>query len=133
MREYEKMLRRHKLRPTRQRLMISRILFAGGHRHVTAERLRSEVEEADGNISFATIYNTLNLFSKAGLLREIKIDEKVTHYDTNTEHHHHFYDQEQNALIDIPRDKLGIEGIPSAPAGRRIERVDVIVRLAKEG
>ena len=131
MRQYEDMLRKHHLRPTRQRMLISRILFEDGHRHVTAETLRTEVEDAGGNMSLATIYNTLNQFSEVGLLREIKMDESVTYYDTNTDHHHHFYDPERNTLIDIPSDQLDLDRLPEAPEGREIERVDVIIRLAR--
>ena len=130
---YEKILRGHRLRPTRQRLMICELLFGGGHRHFTAEQLRGEVAAAGGGMSLATIYNTLNQFSDVGLLREIKLDESVTYYDTNNDHHHHFYDPDRKALIDIPNDQLGIDRLPDAPDGKRIERVDVIVRLAKEG
>ena len=133
MSRYEDSLRKHDLRPTRQRLLISELLFGGGHRHFTAEQLRAEVEEAGGGMSLATIYNTLNQFSGVGLLREIKVEDSVTYYDTNIDHHHHFYDPEQNALIDIPNDQLTIDRIPEAPEGRQVERVDVIVRLAKEG
>ena len=133
MSRYEENLRKHNLRPTRQRMLISELLFGGGHRHFTAEQLRAEVDEAGGGMSLATIYNTLNQFSEVGLLREIKVEESVTHYDTNIDHHHHFYDPEQNALTDIPNDQLTIDRIPEAPKGRQVERVDVIVRLAKEG
>ena len=133
MNQYENILREHQLRPTRQRLLISELLFGDKHRHVTAEQLRTEVEEAGGGMSLATIYNTLNQFSEVGLLREIKVEESVTYYDTNTCHHHHFYDPEQNALIDIPRDQLTLGRLPEAPKGRRVDRVDVIVRLAREG
>ena len=133
MNAFEQALRKHDLRPTRQRLLISELLFGGGHRHFTAEQLRAEVEEAGGGMSLATIYNTLNQFSGVGLLREIKVEDSVTYYDTNIDHHHHFYDPEQNALIDIPNDQLTIDRIPEAPEGRQVERVDVIVRLAKEG
>ena len=32
------------LRPTRQRVALARVLFEGGHRHVTAESLHAEVK-----------------------------------------------------------------------------------------
>ena len=130
---YERMLRERRLRPTRQRLLISKLLFGRGHRHFTAEGLRAEVEEAGGNMSLATIYNTLNQFSEVGLLREIKLDASVTYYDTNNGHHHHFFDPESNELIDVPNDQLAIARLPDAPEGRRVERVDVVIRLAREG
>ena len=130
---YESMLRERRLRPTRQRLLISKHLFGGGHRHFTAEQLRAEIEKAGGNMSLATIYNTLNQFSEVGLLREIKLDASVTYYDTNNDHHHHFFDPEQEELIDVPSDQLAIARLPEAPEGRQVERVDVVIRLARQG
>ena len=40
-------LRSAKLRPTRQRHALARLLFAGGDRHVTAEQLHGEALAAD--------------------------------------------------------------------------------------
>ena len=130
---YEGMLRQHRLRPTRQRMLISKLLFGGSHRHFTAEELRAEIREEGGNMSLATIYNNLNQFSRAGLLREIKVDSSVTYYDTNNDHHHHFFDPEREELIDVPNDQLAIARLPEAPEGRQVERVDVVIRLAKQG
>jgi hypothetical protein len=63
------LLRRAGLRPTRQRLMLGELLFSQGGRHVTAEMLHAEAVAADMQISIATVYNTLNQFTDAGLLR----------------------------------------------------------------
>ena len=128
--KYESLLRQHDLRPTRQRLLISEILFGCDHRHVTAEQLRSEVADRGGNMSLATIYNTLNQFSDVGLLREIKLEENVTYYDTNNDHHHHFYDPKQSKLIDIPSEQISLDKLPDVPDGQTIDRVDVIIRLS---
>lgn len=130
MKHFSDLLRQHDLRPTRQRLLISEILFTGGHCHVTAEQLRAEVASRGGNMSLATIYNTLNQFSDVGLLREIKLEDSVTYYDTNSNHHHHFYDPKTSKLIDIPSDQISLDKLPDTPDGQEIDRVDVIIRLA---
>ena len=57
------------LRPTRQRVELGCILFAKGHRHISAEDLHAEAEAAGVRVSLATIYNTLHQFTEAGLLR----------------------------------------------------------------
>jgi len=126
---YTNLLRAHNLRPTRQRVVLSELLFDNGHRHVTAEQLRCEVAAKGENMSLATIYNTLNQFAEVGLLRDIKLDDGVTYFDSNRDHHHHFFDQEANTLIDIPGDAITFKKIPDAPAGQQIERIDVIIRL----
>ena len=58
------------LRPTRQRIALAELLFAGPHRHISAEELHQEAADANVNVSLATIYNTLHQFRQAGLLRE---------------------------------------------------------------
>ena len=124
------LLRKHDLRPTQQRLALTDILFGSEHRHATAEQLRGEVSAKGISMSLATIYNTLNQFSRVGLLREINLDENVTIFDTNTDHHHHFFDQKSSELIDIPDQEISIENLPKSPDGRTIERVDVVIRLS---
>ncbi|HZD27006.1 MAG TPA: transcriptional repressor, partial [Alphaproteobacteria bacterium] len=53
-------LRAAGLRPTRQRLALARLLFEGGHRHMTAEDLHGEASGAGLKVSLATVYNTLH-------------------------------------------------------------------------
>lgn len=127
--QYTDLLRAYNLRPTRQRVVLSALLFDKGHRHVTAEQLRCEVAAKGENMSLATIYNTLNQFAEVGLLRDIKLDDGVTYFDSNRDHHHHFFDPATKALIDIPGDAISFNKIPEAPGGQQIDRLDVIIRL----
>ncbi len=122
-------LRAARLRPTQQRLALARLLFSGDDRHVTAERLHDEALAAGARLSLATVYNTLNQFTDAGLLRQVIVDGAKIHFDTNTGEHHHFYVEDQDMLIDIPGRDVRIEGLPRAPSGTEIQRVDVVVRL----
>ena len=117
------------LRPTRQRLALARLLFEGGNRHVTAEQLHAEARGEEIPVSLATIYNTLNQFRKAGLLREVVVDSGRSWFDTNLEDHHHFFHEATGALTDFEAEGLAVEGVPRAPAGTEIDRVEVIVRL----
>ena len=124
-------LRSADLRPTRQRVALGRLLFAGRDRHVTAEMLHEEVAAAGERISLATVYNTLHQFERAGLVRELAIDGAKTYFDTNTSNHNHFFIENEGRVIDIPGDGLEVSGVPSPPAGTRISHIDVIVRLTK--
>lgn len=123
-------LRNAGLRPTRQRIALAQLLFANGDRHVTAEALHSEALQANVAVSLATIYNTLNQFTDAGLLREVAIEGHKSYFDTNTSSHHHFYIEGEERLVDIPDDKLEVIGLPKAPPGTKVSRIDVIVRLS---
>ncbi len=122
-------LRAAGLRPTRQRVALAQLLFGPGDRHVTAEELHEEAVRARVPVSLATIYNTLNQFTEAGLLREVAIEGQRTYFDTNTSNHFHYYLEAERKLFDIPSDKLNVVGLPEAPEGTRIRRIDVIVRL----
>ncbi|WP_245986447.1 iron response transcriptional regulator IrrA [Azospirillum thermophilum] len=117
------------LRPTRQRLGLARLLFEGCDRHITAEQLHGEALAADLRVSLATVYNTLNQFTGAGLLREVVVESGKSYFDTNVSDHHHFFDESTGRLEDIPGDHLLVQKLPAPPPGTRIARVDVIVRL----
>ncbi len=117
------------LRPTRQRLQLLRVLGEGGHRHLTAEQLAQEAKAAGLNVALATIYNTLNQFTQAGLLREVVVEPGRSYFDTNLGAHHHFFDESANRLIDIPAEEVAVSALPAPPAGKRVARVDVIVRV----
>lgn len=121
------------LRPTRQRLALGSLLFARGHRHISAEILHEEAVSARMPVSLATVYNTLHQFTEAGLLREIAVDGTKTYFDTNTDDHHHFFDEENGAVTDVPSGGLSMSRVPAAPEGMEIVRVDVVVRIRRKG
>ena len=120
------------LRPTRQRLGLARNLFEGEDRHVTAEALHQEAMDAGLRVSLATIYNTLHQFTDVGLLREVVVGAGRSYFDTNVSQHHHFFFEDSADLEDIPADEVTISRLPEPPQGRRVERVEVIVRLSPE-
>lgn len=117
------------LRPTRQRISLGGILFGRGDRHVSAEALHAEAAAAGESVSLATVYNTLRAFTGAGLVRELTIDANRVYFDTNIGPHHHFFDERNGALTDIPAELISIEGVPTPPEGAEIEAIDVIVRV----
>ncbi len=119
------------LRPTRQRVSLADLLFREGDRHVTAEKLHEEAARDDVRVSLATVYNTLNQFTQAGLLREVAIEGSKTYFDTNTSSHHHFYVEKTGELFDIDGG-ISLAQTPQAPDGMEISRIDVIVRLSEK-
>jgi Fur family transcriptional regulator, iron response regulator len=124
-----KLLRSAGLRPTRQRVALAHLLFADGDRHVTAETLHEEAISRKVPVSLATVYNTLHQFTEVGLLREVAVEGAKTYFDTNTSNHYHFFCEHSGKLMDIKTGAIRIEGLPEAPDGMTISRVDVLVRL----
>jgi Fur family iron response transcriptional regulator len=84
-----------------------------------------------GTNASATVYNTLHQFTAVGLLREVVVDMGQSYFDTNTSHHHHFFDEATGQLTDIAEREIGISHLPSPPPGAEIDRVEVIVRLRR--
>ena len=125
-------LRAAGLRPTRQRLALAKLLFEGGNRHVSAEALHDEALDSGIRVSLATIYNTLHQFTAAGLMREIVVDSQRSYFDTNVTDHHHFFYETSGRLQDIPAEEVRVARLPGTPAGTRVRRVDVVVRLEEK-
>ncbi|MBV5269304.1 MAG: transcriptional repressor [Afipia sp.] len=125
-------LRQAGLRPTRQRLMLGEILFSQGGRHITAEMLHAEATEANMQISLATVYNTLNQFTCAGLLRRVGVDGSKSFFDTNPTAHHHFFVDQEDRLLDIPGPGAVIANLPEPLPGHEISRIDIVVHLRRK-
>lgn len=116
--------------PTPQRIEIARILLARPQ-HLSAEQILTRVKAGGIAVSKATVYNTLGLFARKGLVREVVVDPNKVFYDSNVTDHHHFYDVESCTLTDIDAEAIEIGRLPRAPAGREMAGVDVIVRIRK--
>jgi Fur family iron response transcriptional regulator len=120
------------LRPTKQRMRLGWLLFGRGARHVTAEKLFEEAQASGAQISLATVYNTLNQFTSAGLLREVTVDGARTCFDTNIDEHQHFLTEEAHLLVDLPKELIDFRHLPEPPEGMEIARIDVVVRLRRK-
>lgn len=125
-------LARGGLRPTRQRVALAALLVGDGEdRHVTAESLYALSSQGAEKVSLATVYNTLRAFCDAGLMQEVVVDGARSYFDTRMDDHPHFYWEDSAMLTDAPADTLQITGLPDAPDGTAISRVDVVIRLKR--
>ena len=121
------------IRPTKQRICLAEYLVGDGQdRHISAEYLHRCVSEDDAAVSLATVYNTLKLFSDAGLIKEVTVDGSKSYFDTRLDDHPHFFCEETGALNDAPSDSVKFESIPEAPEGFEVAKVDVVIRLRKK-
>jgi Fur family iron response transcriptional regulator len=121
-------LKAYDILPTQQRLMIARVLFSRDQ-HLSADQVMDLVNGGRDRVSKATVYNTLGLFARKGLVREVIVDPTRVFYDTNTSNHHHFYNIDTGELLDIGASELSINTLPELPAGTVAEGVDVIIRI----
>jgi Fur family iron response transcriptional regulator len=117
------------LRPTKQRLALAGWLFDGRDKHVTAEQVYAAAARMRAPVSLATVYNSLNHFTAAGLLRQVAMDGGQVYFDTNISDHYHIFDENSGCLTDIPITALPIGQLPKLPRGKHLSRVDVVVRV----
>jgi Fur family iron response transcriptional regulator len=120
------------LRATPKRIAIGALLFDGVDRHVTADDVAVLARKSGVRVSLATVYNTLNQFVTAGLMKRITLDTDRTYFDTNVSDHHHLFFEDNGVLHDIPGDTVRVEGLPPIPSGSKIRAVEVIVRMTGE-
>ena len=116
------------MRPTKQRMILAKLLFEKGDRHISVDELYEEVKIEDRKISLATIYNTLKQFTNLGLLKELVIDQNKSIYCTNHDSHYHLYIEDEGKIIDIPQKNINLN-IPEIPACLNFHNIDIIVRI----
>lgn len=126
----QRQLKKAGMRATRHRLLLASLLFRGEDRHVTVEELHEEAERIGISVSLATVYNTLNQFTHAGLVRLLAVEAPKAHFDTNTSNHHHFFIEDENRMVDIPGG-LTVGKVPVPPEGMEIVNVDVVIRVRR--
>ena len=115
--------------PTNQRIDIAQILFERPQ-HLSAEQVSQRVNAAsDSTVSKATVYNTLGLFAKKGLVKEVIVDPSKVFYDSNVSKHFHFYNTDTGVLTDISHDAIDFNKLPELPEGTVSSGLEVIVRI----
>jgi len=75
------------LRATSQRALILEIIRRG---HLDADEIYRQAQAKQPRLSLSTVYRTLRMFKKLGLVKELHLDDTHHHYEVkpSTEHHH---------------------------------------------
>tara|TARA_X000001036_G_scaffold355039_1_gene336760 strand:- start:310 stop:720 length:411 start_codon:yes stop_codon:yes gene_type:complete len=126
-------LRTSGLRPTKQRILLAESLFNRDKTfHFTVEKLNKKInKKGNEKVSLATIYNTVEAFTKAGYLKEILTSKSKSYFDTNIKSHHHFYDESTKELTDIDYNQVKLSKVPVPPKGKKIKNLEVVIRIQK--
>ena len=82
-------LAKRNIAPSHQRVAILKYL-ADNQCHPTVEKIYRALRDQIPTLSKATVYNTLNVFVDAKLVRVLSIEENETRYDIVMENHGHF-------------------------------------------
>lgn len=77
------------LRVTSQRALVLEIIRQG-RGHLDADEVYRQAREKQPHLSLSTVYRTLQMLKKLGLVEEVHFDETHHHYEIKppVEHHH---------------------------------------------
>ena len=123
---------RYGILSTPQRLEVAEILL-DKPQHMSADQIIDRLRDAGSSVSKATVYNTLNLFGKRGVVKEVMVDPTRKFYDSTTHPHHHFYNVDTGELRDIPDEQVCFSELPTLPEGTRSDSIEVLIRIRSEG
>ncbi|MBW4576354.1 MAG: transcriptional repressor [Aphanothece sp. CMT-3BRIN-NPC111] len=86
-------------------------------KHLSAEDLYNLLQNEGEQISLSTIYRTLKLMARMGILRELELAEGHKHYEINQPypyHHHHLICVRCNKTIEFKNDSILKTGTKTA-------------------
>ena len=124
-------LKRAGLKVTAQREAIVR-QFASDASHPTAQELYDRLRGAFPQMSFATVYNTLDALATAGLSGTLRLST-AARFDPNTSPHHHVVCEACGEIGDVPAPSLtptaaAVKHLDHAAPGFRVRAVEQIFR-----
>lgn len=93
-------LSKRNIRPSFQRIKVLEYLIKNQF-HPTAEEIYAGLQGEIPTLSKSTIYNTLNTFMEAGLVKVLNIEDNETRYDIITETHGHFKCEECGGIFNF--------------------------------
>lgn len=123
------LLRRHGIQPSAQRLAVAGYVLDTPD-HPSADQVWTHVGATFPMISRATVYNTLNLFVKKGLLRQLVLAEGKVVFDPNVAPHHHFIDDATGEIHDVPWAALDVRRVETLK-GLDVREFQVVLRGRK--
>ena len=99
-------LREKGYRLTPQRLMILSAIETSDE-HISAEEIYAQVAARYPDVNISTVYRTLELLKKLGMVYEINLGEgRVRFHADDSGHHHHLVCQKCGTVIDIDESTL---------------------------
>jgi Fe2+ or Zn2+ uptake regulation protein len=102
-------------RVTEQRLVIRRVL-SELNRHVSADEVRSAVGDRLPNLSMPTVYATLELFERLGIVRRVSVGGGIFLYDPRGDDHQHLVCRRCGMVEDLD---VRLSAAPAIAAARR--------------
>jgi len=100
-RDIASILSRQGYRLTPQRVMILSAV-EDSNDHISAEEIHAQIVAKYPNVNISTVYRTLELLKRLGLVTETDMGEgRVRYHPANKGHHHHLICRECGAIIEL--------------------------------
>ncbi len=116
-------LRKYDFKMTPQRLAIIEYL-KNNKEHPSALDVFRAISKKFPTISFATVYNTLEMLKNKGMVLELNIDPERKRYDPDVSPHHHLKCTKCGKVLDISMD-LPVDTAQLEKRGFSIDRIQV--------
>jgi len=116
-----KKLREHKISVTPQRLAVLAVVESRRD-HPTAEQIYREVQKQHPAISFNTVYKTLEVLHRRGLVIKVNPLHEVARYDGQVHQHAHLVCRSCHRIFDLEKEIPPVTlGPGDLPPGFRLE------------
>jgi Fe2+ or Zn2+ uptake regulation protein len=128
--KYVKILKEKNLKVTPQRLII--LKYLGEHiTHPTTDKIYSDLKSNNPSLSKTTVYNSLEILEKHGIIQSITISGSELRYDIRQGMHHHFFCKKCGKIIDIDLECPNVERMLSY--GHKVEEIHGYIKgICKE-
>lgn len=126
--EFKKLLKKHSLKSTQQRLAVHNAMLKLGH--ASADMVTEEIRsQGTTNVTVASVYNILSQIALLGIYDNRMSANNKMYFDVNTFRHIHLYDYVNNTFKDVIdddfMDNLDAYFAKKKFKGYRVECVDV--------
>lgn len=125
---FQQLCQEKQLAVTHQRLVIYRELMKMLD-HPNPEQIFERIRPELPSISLATVYKTLRVFMKAGIIEEVSPHHGSLRIEPNVKRHHHFICLQCRSITDLAFSEIDEAPFKnSVPQGFQVEQVSMEVR-----
>lgn len=108
--ELKELLKKCGYKFTGQRVAVLEVLARYSGKHLTTEEVYNYVRESNPEIGLATVYRTLTLLERIGLISRLDLDDGFSRYELvrqNEDHrHHHLICNNCGSVTEVEEDLL---------------------------
>ncbi|HHV38137.1 MAG TPA: transcriptional repressor [Tepidimicrobium sp.] len=118
-------LKDHGIKPSYPRIQIYKYLY-DKRSHPTVDDIYNNLIKLIPTLSKTTIYNTLDTFIEANLVKSFMLDENEKRYEIIIHDHSHFKCEKCNRIYDIPYGDMDL--LPKQYEGFKVNEVQIFLK-----